>query len=227
MTHLRALSVLRRGALCSAAGALALLAAGCAGLGEPIRDTAPVDLAAQTPERVHAAAADYRSNDCDMLARFLPVMQHGHRITAGFQHTVYGWHVSAIEQVLREKGCDDLQAAAATLPAVGGVLDLQLAPVTPALARSQGLDAARGAMIASVDEASAAAQAGLRPRDIILEVAGQPVQTPAELKSIVALMAPGVRAPLRVWREGAMADLSIAVDVQPAPAKALATTARR
>jgi hypothetical protein len=30
-----------------------------------------------------------------------------------------------------------------------------------------------------------------------------------------------------VWREGAMADLSIAVDVQPAPAKALATTARR
>lgn len=212
MSYSSALSASRR-----AIGALALLLlAGCAGLGEPIRDALPVDLAAQTPERVHAAPADYRGNDCGMLARFLPVMQHGRRITAGFQHTAYGWHVSAIEQVLREKGCNDPKTAAAILPAVGGMLDLQLVPVTPTLALVQGLDVARGAMVASAGAHSAAARAGLRPHDIILEVAGHRVQTPAELKSIVGLMAPGVRAPLRVWREGTTAELAIEVEVQQA-----------
>lgn len=162
------------------------------------------ELAAQTPERVHAAPADYAGNDCDMLARFLPVMQHGYRVTAGFQHTVYGWHMSAIEQVQREKGCSDERAAAAANAAASGRLGVQLEPVTPTVARTLGIGAARGALVGQTSASS-----GLQARDVIVEIAGQQVQTPNELKAIVGLMAPGYRAPLRVWRGGSMVDLTV------------------
>lgn len=197
----------RRLAFCGALATLALLSA-CA---------ASPELSAQTPERVHAAPADYAGNDCDMLARFLPVMQHGYRVTAGFQHTVYGWHVSAIEQVQREKGCDDQRAAAAMKSAASGQLGAQLDEVTPALARTLGMDAARGALVVQ----ATAPAAGLQARDVIVEIAGQRVQTPTELKSIVGLMAPGYQAPLRVWRDGSMVDLTIEV----AAPQAASTTA--
>ena len=177
------------------------------------------ELAAQTPERVHAAPADYAGNDCDMLARFLPVMQHGYRVTAGFQHTVYGWHMSAIEQVQREKGCGDPRAATAAKSAASGQLAVQLEPVTPAAARTLGMPAARGALVTQ----TTAPTTGLLPRDVILEIAGQQVQTPAELKSIVGLMAPGYKAPVRVWRGGSMLELTIDV----AAAQAITVVTKR
>ena len=187
---------------CVALITLALLS-GCA---------ASPELAAQTPEKVHAAPADYAGNDCDMLARFLPVMQHGYRVTAGFQHTVYGWHMSAIEQVQREKGCGDPRAATAAKSAASGQLAVQLEPVTPAAARTLGMPAARGALVTQ----TTAPTTGLLPRDVILEIAGQQVQTPAELKSIVGLMAPGYKAPMRVWRNGSMLELTVDVGASQA-----------
>ncbi|MDM0040653.1 PDZ domain-containing protein [Variovorax sp. J22G21] len=214
------LSALRRPVLCCTLAVLGLLSA-CGAPGERTRLDMPVDLAAQTPERVNAAPADYRGNDCEMLARFLPAMQHGYRITAGFTHTVYGWHVSAIEQVQREKGCDDpraVAAAAAAKSAASGQLGVQLEPVTPAVARTLGMDAPRGALVVAP-----AGPAGLRERDVIVEIAGQRVQTPTELKSIVGLMAPGYRAPLRVWREGSIVELTIEISA-PAAAAAQPTT---
>ncbi|MGJ7494329.1 PDZ domain-containing protein [Variovorax sp. RT4R15] len=221
------LSTLRRLALCCTLAGLGLLSA-CAAPGERDRLGMPVDLAAQTPERVHAAPADYRGNDCDMLARFLPAMQHGLRITAGFTHTVYGWHVSAIEQVQREKGCDDpraVAAAAAATAAASGQLGIQLEPVTPALARTLGMDAPRGALV--VAPVGPAGPAGLHARDVIVEIAGQRVQTPTELKSIVGLMAPGYRAPLRVWREGSIVELTIEISAPPAAAAQPTTVATK
>ncbi|MEP6723372.1 MAG: PDZ domain-containing protein [Variovorax sp.] len=216
---------LRRLASCCTVAVLGLLSA-CAGPGERNnRLDMPVDLAAQTPERVHAAPADYRGNDCDMLARFLPAMQHGLRITAGFTHTVYGWHVSAIEQVQREKGCDDpraVAAAAAAKSAASGHLGAQLEPVTPALARTLGMDSPRGALVVAPT-----GPAGLRARDVIVEIAGQRVQTPTELKSIVGLMAPGYRAPLRVWREGAIVELTIEISAPTAASTQPTTVATK
>jgi len=216
--------MLRRPVLCGTLAVLGLLSA-CAAPGDRTRLDMPVDLAAQTPERVNAAPADYRGNDCDMLARFLPAMQHGYRITAGFTHTVYGWHVSSIEQVQREKGCDDpraVAAAAATKSAASGQLGVQLEPVTPALARTLGMDAPRGALVVAPG-----GPAGLRARDVIVEIAGQRVQTPTELKSIVGLMAPGYRAPLRVWREGSVVELTIEISAPQAAATQPTTVATK
>ena len=180
------------------------------------------ELSAQTPDRVHAAPADYRHNDCDMLARFLPVMQHGYIVTAGFQHTVYGWHVSAIEQVQQEKGCNALLTSAAARAAAGGQLDVQLEPVTTGLARTLGMGAARGALVVQ-----APSGAGLRARDVIVEMAGQQVQTPAEVKAIAGLLAPGTTAPLRVWRAGSLIDLAVSVAAPPAALPTGTTIATR
>jgi hypothetical protein len=183
------------------------LLAGCAGQVNPIvGEDASTALSAQTPERMNATPADYRGNDCYTLGRFLAVMQQGYRVTAGFSQKVYGWHVDAIQQVQQEKECASAKAGTAANPVVSGQLGIQFETVTPAVARTLGLSAARGALVVTP-----AGQASLRTRDVVVEIAGQRVQTPAELKSIVGLMSPGYKAPLRVWRDGAWVDLTIEV----------------
>jgi hypothetical protein len=208
-----------RSARCAVACALALLSA-CAGQLNPIVTDESVEegLAAQTPERMNATPADYRGNDCYMLGRFLGVMQQGYRVTAGFPQKVYGWHVDAIQQVQLEKGCANATAGTPSNPVVSGELGLQFETVTPAMARTLGMRAARGALVVT-----AAGQSMLRARDVVVEIAGQRVQTPAELKSIVGLMAPGYKAPLRVWRDGALVNLTIEVT---APGSAVVQAAK-
>lgn len=212
---------------CGAAALALLLLSGCATDGGAAVSTdrpGGVNLAAQTPESVHATPADYAGNDCEALERFLPVMQQGLKTSAGFAHKVYGWHQSAIEQVQRDKGCAEQRSAAgAARASASGQIGAELQPVTPADARALGLDAPRGALVAHPASGGPAERAGLRPRDVIVEVAGQRVQTPAELKSIVGLMAPGFKTSLRVWRERAMVDLTVEIAAPPAAAAGSAT----
>jgi len=210
---------LRRVAMCAVFPLAALLSA-CAGQVNPIVDEESVDaFSAQTPERMNATPADYRGNDCYMLGRFLGVMQQGYRVTVGFPQKVYGWHVDAIQQVQQEKGCINAKAGTSSNPVVSGQLGVQFETVSPAMARTLGMRGAYGALV--VDQA--AGQEGLRPRDVVVEISGQRVQTPAELQSIVGLMAPGYKAPLGVWRDGALVKLSIEVT---APGSAVVQAAK-
>lgn len=59
-----------------------------------------------------------------------------------------------------------------------------------------------GARVAEVARESVAARAGLRPGDVIVEAAGRAVATPADLRAIVDVQAPGTWLPLRVRRDG-------------------------
>jgi uncharacterized iron-regulated protein len=59
-----------------------------------------------------------------------------------------------------------------------------------------------GARVAEVAPRSVAASAGLRPGDVIVEAAGTAVTTPADLRRVVDLQAPGTWLPLRVRRDG-------------------------
>ena len=57
-------------------------------------------------------------------------------------------------------------------------------PLTPARARQLGLDPdTRGLVVANIDPAGLAADAGLRQGDVILQVDGQPVTTTSALRS--------------------------------------------
>ncbi|WP_213957663.1 MULTISPECIES: PDZ domain-containing protein [unclassified Variovorax] len=199
---------------------LAVLLSACAGQVNPIVDEdSAAALSAQTPARMNATPADYRGNDCYMLGRFLGVMQQGYRVTVGFPQKVYGWHVDAIQQVQQEKGCANVQAGTSANPVVSGHLGVQFEALTPAMARTLGMRNAYGALVVE----PGVGQTGLHARDVVVEISGQRVQTPLELQSIVGLMAPGYKAPLAVWRDGALVKLTIEVT---APGSAVVQAAK-
>lgn len=73
-----------------------------------------------------------------------------------------------------------------------GQLGITVAPLTSDLAKQLGLGAgASGVVVAEVDPAGPAAESGIQPGDVILEVNRQPVRSPAEIK--VALQKSGSR----------------------------------
>ena len=98
-----------------------------------------------------------------------------------------------------------------TPPAAQGRLGVAIDTVTDTLAQALGLQSARGAMVVQVIPGSAAEKAGLKPLDVVLEVAGQSVEKASDLPVIVARLRPGFKAPLQVWRERKMLELSVEI----------------
>ncbi|MFN0127654.1 MAG: trypsin-like peptidase domain-containing protein [Verrucomicrobiales bacterium] len=73
-----------------------------------------------------------------------------------------------------------------------------------------------GARIASVEPASPAARAGLRPGDILVEIDSLPVPDEAALRLYSSLMPPGVAKPLTLWRDGKRETLHATFEEIPA-----------
>jgi Do/DeqQ family serine protease len=70
-------------------------------------------------------------------------------------------------------------------PGEGGRLGLALRPVTPDEAKELGLESQKGLFVAEVDPAGPAAEAGIRPGDVIEQVNRKPVTDVAGLKAAV------------------------------------------
>ncbi|MBO9542924.1 PDZ domain-containing protein [Caulobacter sp.] len=107
-------------------------------------------------------------------------------------------------------------------------LDAKVEDLTPQAAKLIGLTGG-GAMIASVEPDGAAAKAGLKDLDVITEISGQPVANAADLAMIAAKLRVGFNAPIRVWRDKAMIDLTVAIPMPaslPPAATALAQPAK-
>ncbi|MDW5444043.1 trypsin-like peptidase domain-containing protein [Polaromonas sp. SM01] len=86
-----------------------------------------------------------------------------------------------------------------------GWIGVEPQDLSPELAETFGIkpDTAKagGVIITGVLQNGPAAQAGIVPGDVIVEVAGKPVATVSELLSAVAALKPGVPAPLGVLRK--------------------------
>jgi S1-C subfamily serine protease len=83
-----------------------------------------------------------------------------------------------------------------------GYLGVQVAPsFEPADAVKLGLDRAQGALIESVYAGTPAAVAGLRNRDVILDVDGVPIRNENHFINLISGMPAGQRVRLRVWRD--------------------------
>ncbi|BCR03517.1 peptidase [Desulfuromonas versatilis] len=80
---------------------------------------------------------------------------------------------------------DEDEAAAAAAPEGAGVLGLSVTDLTPEIARSQGLEGTRGALVTAVDPQGPAAESNLRPGDVVLEVNGSEVKDAAAFRSAV------------------------------------------
>ncbi len=105
---------------------------------------------------------------------------------------------------------------------VRGWLGVSIQDVTPALAKSFGLERPRGALVADVEPGSPAAKADLERGDIITEYNGTPIEESHRLPTLVANTEIGQRAELKVLRSGRERTLTATVAEQPSPTAARA-----
>ena len=92
-----------------------------------------------------------------------------------------------------------------------GWIGARIQPVTDALAEAVGLDKSRGAMIATIDQASPAAQAKLEPGDVILTYDGKPIDRSRQLPLLVAGTPPDKTVKLSIWRDRKEHDVTLKV----------------
>ena len=87
--------------------------------------------------------------------------------------------------------------------------------LTPELAETFGVKADTGVIITGVLQNGPAAQAGLRPGDVITQVAEQPVRHVQELLTAVSALAPGSPSQLQIRRGDTTLAVSITPDTRP------------
>ena len=73
---------------------------------------------------------------------------------------------------------------------------------TPVVAAAAGRSVEGAAWVQAVEQGSPAAQAGLAPGDLILDIAGTPVPRPGLAVAVISLLRPGTPVTIRVWRAG-------------------------
>ena len=104
-------------------------------------------------------------------------------------------------------------------------LGVMIQPVNQSLAKSFHLDAPVGALVSKVDPDSAAARAGLRAGDVILEYDNANLLDAGQLSAAVAMAAPGDAVKMKVWREGKTLDLTAKLGAVPGKAELVKTAA--
>ena len=92
-----------------------------------------------------------------------------------------------------------------------GWIGVEPSDLSPELAETFGVKANQGVIITGVLQNGPAAQAGIRPGDVIISVADKPVGNVSELLSSVAALTPGAVAQFSVQRR----DTKMALDVTP------------
>jgi S1-C subfamily serine protease len=98
-----------------------------------------------------------------------------------------------------------------------GWIGVEVQEITPPIAESFRLEDTRGALIAGVLRGGPADKAGVKPGDILVEVQGKPVADPAGMLNLIAALAPGQSAKLRLKRQGKDVVASVSVGRRPKP----------
>ncbi|MHA6195836.1 PDZ domain-containing protein [Pseudomonas wadenswilerensis] len=201
----------------------------------------------QTPESVGITTSTWRGKSCEELASSYDYMTDTQRKTAasGDAHMakVHGWQVDAIQQVRREQGClggtvaqapqvaAPVVAAAPLQPvaptaAVANPLGLKLEAPSPELVKALGLESGEGAWVVDVAAGSAAADAGIKPMDVILDVSGQVISRPGDVQAITGKMRAGYKSSVTVWRNRASREVALVVPAgMSAPVQPVRATA--
>ncbi len=92
-----------------------------------------------------------------------------------------------------------------------GWLGVRIQAVTDEIAESLGLDKARGALVASVNENGPAQTGGVQPGDVILSFDGKPVVDMRHLPRLVAGTGVNKTVPVTVWRKRQQTVLQVKV----------------
>jgi len=98
-----------------------------------------------------------------------------------------------------------------------GWIGVEVQEITPALAESFKLPSSRGALIAGVLRGGPADKAGVKPGDVLVEVQGKPVADPTAMLNLIAALAPGAPAKMKLKRQGQDVEATINVGRRPKP----------
>jgi Do/DeqQ family serine protease len=98
-----------------------------------------------------------------------------------------------------------------------GWIGVEVQEITPPVAESFKLSSTRGALIAGVLRGGPADKAGVKPGDVLVEVQGKPVADPAGMLNLIAALAPGQPAKVKLKRQGQDVDATVTVGRRPKP----------
>jgi len=98
---------------------------------------------------------------------------------------------------------------------VRGWLGIEAQDLTPALAKSFGLDNTRGVLIAGVLLKGPADQAGIEPGDVILAINDEPVKNARDAMNRIAQQTPGTTLDIEAVRSGDHLHLQAKIDRRP------------
>src|SRR5688572_18821222 len=98
-----------------------------------------------------------------------------------------------------------------------GWIGVEVQELTPTVAESFKLGATRGALIAGVLRGGPADKAGVKPGDVLVEVESKPVADPTAMLNLIAALAPGTQAKMKLKRKGQDVEASISVGRRPKP----------
>ncbi len=98
-----------------------------------------------------------------------------------------------------------------------GWIGVEVQEITPTLAESFRLESALGAIIAGVLRGGPADKAGVKPGDVLIEVNGKPVADPQGMLNLIAALAPGSSARLKLKRKGKDVEVAVTVGRRPKP----------
>lgn len=94
---------------------------------------------------------------------------------------------------------------------VRGWLGIEVQPLTPALAKSFGLDKAIGVLVAGINRNGPAHMAGLQPGDILLQVDDQPVLNGRQVMNQITQTKPGSTIAIDILRQGELKQIEALV----------------
>jgi serine protease Do len=98
---------------------------------------------------------------------------------------------------------------------VRGYLGVEIDNLEAGMGEFFGTQGNKGAVVMRVLEDSAAAKAGMKADDIIVELEGQPIASATDLMNRVALRKPGSKINVVVLREGKRKTITITLDKRP------------
>ncbi len=101
-----------------------------------------------------------------------------------------------------------------------GRLGVTIQDVTPDLAQALQLEAAEGAIVTDVLANSAAARAGIKTGDVIVELNGEPVKGSSDLRNKVGLARAGTSVDIAFLRDGRRQEVKATVEAPAAAATA-------
>lgn len=99
---------------------------------------------------------------------------------------------------------------------VRGWIGVEPNELSPELAETFGVKADSGVIITGVLQAGPAAQAGMRPGDVIVQVGDKPIRNVSELLTAVAALKPGEASKFEVRRGDGPVELHITPGLRPA-----------